>query len=125
MLYLKKNENTMKRKLYIVSFGDSRQYRYQFDSSDADASIEHSAAFKNIIAELTKRLEADCPDAKHFAGIVNPKVMEVRPEDEGRYAAYPDLDKNAIEEIEKVLLREVQVRSDLKEQIRNAPYADI
>lgn len=80
----------MKKKLYIVSFGDSDQYKYRVGIPDSEISASHSDPVEKITAQLTERLKAALPDAKNLKEIVSPKVTEVSPEDIGRFAAYPN-----------------------------------
>jgi len=117
--------NTMKKKLYIVSFGDSDQYKYRVGIPDSEISASHSDPVEKITVQLTERLNAALPDAKNLKEIVSPKVTEVSPEDIGRFAAYPELDEKALADIEKELVRETEVRASLHELNNNAPFSDI
>lgn len=103
----------MEKKNYIISFGDSRRYRY-------DGTPEELI---KIERELDAYLAGRFP-GQSFSYIVVPYMRQLREEELDAYATYPPLDGSAIAEIEEVLAREVQVRAEDRALNNNAPFAD-
>lgn len=110
-------ENT--RKFYIVSFGDSQQYRLTVEIDPEDENA-HESKLINLEKELNAYLKQRFPEDT-FAYFTTPKVTEISADHEDQYASYPLLDNKAMDAIKKVLVREVQVMESEKELDRNAP----
>lgn len=106
-------------RLYIVSFGDSRQFRYEADVESEDA-MHHADPFAAIEKELTDYLEEKFP-GQTFAYFTMPKATEVDPSHKELFASYPELDAKAIADLKKELAREVEERDVLKLQNSNVP----
>lgn len=109
-------ETDDKKKLYIVSFGDSRQYRMEAE--------EVGTPLLEIENKLNTMLQTKFP-GDTFAYFTTPKVVEISWEHRDRYAEYPELDGKAVADIEEVLVKEVEERNALRELDSDAPYADI
>lgn len=102
-------------RLYIISFGDSRSYLLPVR--------EGEDRFAHLEKELNDYLGVKFP-AETFAYYTTPRLMEIEPEHAEDYAAYPLLDDRAMEEIKRVLLREIEVMHEDRELNSNAPWAD-
>ncbi len=115
----------MEKKLYIVSFGNSRKYRMDYTiPTDADP-LRKPNPFADIERQLTAYLRREAPEASDLAYFTSPKATEVRPEHAQQYSSYPPLDARAIQEIEKLLLKEVRMRLDNRLENSDAPYSDV
>lgn len=111
------------QRIYIVSFGDSNQYRFTFDDKNDGYALHHSNPLANVEKEIRTYLESLFPNVG-LAFYYTPKVVEVEPSHAARYQAYPPLDAKAIEEIKHVLAKEVRDRRSIEELNSNAPFAD-
>lgn len=99
--------------LYIVSFGDSDQYR----TTCPDCIKQVSDKVKAYLSEKfpgTKTLDFTLPT-----------VSKVPAGREADYTSYPELDADAVERIKQVLADEMDNRAFQKSIDRNAPFADI
>ena len=114
-------ENT--NRLFIVSFGDSRQYRMEYADARDPRALVHSAPFAEIENELNSYLKGKFPD-ETFAYYTSPKVTEVDWSHRDQYASYPVLDQKAIEDIKKLLVKEIEDMNANRELNDNAPFAD-
>ena len=116
-----------KNHLYIVSFGDSRKYRYEVATDAAAGSGEtplcHCNPFEGIETRLREALEKKFP-GQPVAYFVSARATEVDCAHSDEYASYPPLDAEAEKEILAVLEKEMKERDDLDRLNRNAPYAD-
>ena len=110
-------------RLFIVSFGDSRQYRMEYADANDPNALVHSAPFAKIEEELNDYLKAEFPD-ETFAYYTSPKVTEIDWSHRDQYASYPVLDASAIDSIKKLLAKEVREMNANRELNDNAPYAD-
>lgn len=114
-----------KKRLYIVSFGDSDKYRYEYTEPEgADALLHRPDPFQPLEKRLGEYLAKRFP-GKSFADLISARATEVLPGHAGRYAGYPLLDEKAISRIEEILSNEAANREDQKELDSNAPWADI
>ena len=111
------------KRLFIVSFGDSRKYRMEYDDALDPHALVHSAPFTEIENELNEYLKKEFPD-ETFAYYTSPKVTEVEWDHRDQYASYPVLDASAIDSIQKLLAKEVRDMNANKVLNDNAPYAD-
>lgn len=109
-------ENTGNKHLYIVTFGDSRQYRLFFDKKEDTPLIR-------MENELNSYLKERFPDDT-FAYYTTPKIVEISPEHASQFEQYPMLDAAAIDDIKKVLVEEIEDMRSEKVLNSNAPYAD-
>lgn len=107
-------DNESKKKLYIVSFGDSEKYRLVLKEDDSET-------LQNVEKKLDSYLRNRFP-GDSFAYFTSPKVTEVAWEHRGQYESYPELDDKAIAAIEAVLAKEVKNRDDMKQFNSDAPY---
>ncbi|MDE6144411.1 MAG: hypothetical protein K2F94_10105, partial [Muribaculaceae bacterium] len=53
-----------------------------------------------------------------------PEIKEIYPDEEKKYEGYPTLDEDAISDIKRHLLREVENMKSQKELSKNAPFGD-
>lgn len=108
-------ENT---KLYIVSFGNSKQYLLK------DTKSGEKSALAKIEKNLNDYLREQFPDDS-FTYYTSPKVSEVDPSHESEYRSYQKLDDNAISAIKSALVREVRDMNSTKELNEDAPYSNV
>lgn len=115
-----------KKRLYIVSFGDSRKYRLPFEEKRYDDNTHHSdnSPLTEIEQELNAYLRKRFPDDT-FAYYTSPKVSEVDYTHSDRYSDYPLLDASAIEEIKEELAREIEDMEANRRLNSDAPYSNI
>lgn len=111
------------KKLYIVSFGDTRKYRYSCTVKKGSDAMHHDAPFAKLEKELNDYLKSQFPN-QTFAYYTCAKVTEVDPSHEAKYADYPPLDADAVENIKKELVREIREEDATKMLNDNAPFAD-
>lgn len=114
-------ENT--KHLYIVSFGDSKQYRISCEEGCLDGSSKDTALVR-LENDLNEYLKQEFPGGT-FAYFTTPKVTEISLEHESQFATYPELTDEAVEDIKKVLKREVAVMDADKALNDNAPWANV
>lgn len=112
------------KRLYIVSFGDSNQYRVEFDDVANVDPFHHTNPLERIEAEIETYLEGLFP-GKPLAYYITPKVIEVNWEDRDKYVSYPVLDDKAVKEIEAVLRTGVENMESQNTLDINAPYAEV
>lgn len=112
-----------KKKVYIVSFGNSDKYRYEYTMPASADELHKPNPFADIEKRLTNHLLAHAPIAHDLAYYTSAKATEVH--DAARYASYPPLDENAIKTIEKVLLTEVCNQLANEKEDLNAPFAEV
>lgn len=113
-----------KKRLYIVSFGNSREYRVEFDDVDNRDAFHHTNPLKGIETEIAARLEKEFP-GQALGYFETPKVTEVDYADRDKYASYPELTPEAVKDIEEVLKKEIEVRAQDREDNLDAPYSNI
>ncbi len=112
-----------KNRLFIVSFGDSRQYKMEYADANDPNALVHSAPFAKIEEELNDYLKSEFPD-ETFAYYTSPKVTEIDWSHRDQYASYPELNREAIDSIKKLLAKEVRDMNDTRVLNDNAPYAN-
>lgn len=112
------------KKLYIVSFGDSEKYRFEFTPKPQMDPLKKCNPLADLEKNLHDFLEEKFP-GRTFAYLVTPKITEVRIDHEEQYADYPVLDSKAVDQIKKVLVEEVKSRADLLQLNDNAPFSSI
>lgn len=115
----------MKKKLYIVSFGDSRKYRMWYEVPEGVDSLHKPDPFSAISERLKEKIHAECSEAGNLAYFVAPRATEIEPSHESKYASYPELNDEALAEIEKEVLKEVRERNAVKELNSDAPFSDV
>ena len=103
--------------LYLISFGTGSEYRYYAKSA---APVEIKTA-----DDVKAFLKKEFPDAAGMKFIVTPDVKAIPRGDEGKYAAYPELDSVTLKDIEAHLETEHEVKRATKELNSDAPYDDI
>lgn len=113
-----------KRRLYLVSFADSRQYRLEFDDVDNKDPFHHTNPLAGVEKELKEALD------KEFAGrctayYTTPKVEEIPLKDHAKYDDYPVLDAKAVDAIKKEIITEAKVRQADDLNNANARFAEI
>ncbi len=109
------------KRLYIVSFGDSRKYRMFYDGDKAAAS--HNPLLTEVEQELNDFLKNKFPEdpSTYFT---SPKVVEVDWADRDNYDDLPVLDADAVTELKQVLTKEIKDMNSLRSLNDNAPFAD-
>lgn len=112
-----------RKKIYIVSFGDSRKYKVEFTDESRDP-YRRANPLDGIEQELRDFLNKEFPD-EPVAYYVTPKVTEIVAGGDVDPSDYPRLDAYAIEQIKASLRRDMQVMEDNKKLDANALYADI
>lgn len=113
-----------KKRLYIVSFGDSDKYRVEFEDIANVDPYHHTNPLAGVEVEITDYLRRLFP-GQPMAYYDTPKVTEVEWKDREKYASYPVLDEKAVKKIEAELKIEVENRGDQEMLDRDAPYSDI
>lgn len=109
-----------KKRLYIVSFGDSRKYRYEYEGDDRAGDLVHSDPFAAVEKELNDYLSARFP-GQTFAFFTTPRATEVSPSHESMFGEYPMLDAKAVGELKEQLAREVEQRAAVEHDNSNVP----
>lgn len=96
----------MEKQMYIVSFGDSEQYKLVIPG---DEHRPHE--IKHIEDGILKYLDIKYPSSstKYYA---TAKVERISPEEYYKYESYPVLDADAIAQIKKVLSTGIEVQDD-------------
>lgn len=112
-----------KKKLYIVSFGNSDKYRYEYTVPAGSDELHKPDPFAAIEKRLTDYLLKEIPTAQDVAYYTSARATEVH--NDAKYASYPVLDEKAIESIEKILATEVRNQLANERFDLNAPYAKI
>lgn len=111
-------------RILLVSFGDSKEYIYKFSDSHEPYSMEHAHPLEKIEDEIKSYLEEKFPD-QSVAYYYSARVTEIQPEHAAQYSSYPELNAEAIEEIERVLTKEIEARAAIEELNSNAPFNDV
>lgn len=113
------------RRLYIVSFGNSRQYRIEFDDVKNEADqFHHTNPLEEAEKEIAAYLKEKFPN-QPVAYFSTPKVVEVPVGHRDQFMHYPLFTAEAVGQIEKELFREVQVTEAMDKESSDAPYSDI
>lgn len=110
--------NTPLEKIYLVSFGHSDKYILH------DTEVGEKSELTRIESELNSYLRQKFPD-ESFAYFTSPRVDDISAADADEYSGYPKLDANAIEEIKRVLAKEVQNMEDNDSLNSDAPFANV
>lgn len=117
---------TLRQRLYIVSFGDSSKYRYIYsDKNPKDDAWHHPHPAVELEKEIREYLQKEFPGDDTLAYFYTPRLVEVEWSHSDRYAGYPELDSAAVEAIKQELRREVVAREDVAELNNDAPQSDI
>lgn len=104
----------MKNTVYIISFGNSTKYRF---TPDVESLSEISGDIKSYLAKKYPDLAA-----APYYGKMN--VTEVDASNEREYKGYKEFDSNSVEEIKKVLSREIENAASVHELNSNAPWGN-
>lgn len=112
-----------KKRLYIVSFGDSKKYRVEFEDVANVDPFHHTNPLEEVESDIKEYLENLFP-AEALAYFETPKITEVYWKDRAEYESYPVLDAMAIKDIEAELKVEVENRNDQDVLDCNAPFAE-
>lgn len=113
-----------KKRIYIVSFGDSYHYRVEFEDVANVDPFHHTNPLAGTEEEIKNYLERLFP-GEPLAYYETPKIEEVNWEDREKVAKFPVLDDKAVKDIEALLKREVENRADQKTLDMDAPFANI
>lgn len=114
----------IKRRIYIVGFGDSDKYLVEFDDVDNKDPYHHTNPLEKVEDELKEYLSKEFPGQPNTY-FTTPKVTEVEYSHKAQYSEYHPLDANAVEAIKENLKREMQVREANERRDRNAPFDEI
>lgn len=107
------------KKIYVVSFSDSRKYIMRDSAEREKSRLEE---IENILNEF---LGGKFPE-ETFAYYTTPKVEEINENlASTEFAGYPLLDESAVEEIKKELEQELKDRDADVLLDSNAPYSDV
>lgn len=101
-------KDTDTRRMFIISFGDSRKYKVIVDAAGRESAL---APFVRTEKELNSFLAHEFP-GETFAYYTTPRLTEVNPAHADRYASYPDFDDKAVAEVKAELMREVKVMNE-------------
>lgn len=112
------------KRLYIVSFGDLKKYRYDYVDSTEGSMMDHAEPLKEIEDEIRDYLAKEFP-GEALAYYTTAKVTEVNVADRDKYSEYPYLDRVEIEKIKADLKRQIEVRNADKEMDSDAPYSNV
>lgn len=112
------------KRLFIVSFGNSQEYRLEVDSHLEPKELRHSNPLESVEESIKDFLEKEFP-GQSLAYFETPKATEIKWKDREKYAGYPILDDKAIANIKSVLKREVEIRQDNQMLDSDAPYSDV
>lgn len=113
-----------RKHLYIVSFSDSDKYRYSFDAPSDSDSMNNSQAFDELEKQLNRYLKAKFPE-EPIAYYTSARVEEFSPEHIAEWEQYPPLNEEALQAIEKLLVKEIQDDIDTQDLNSDAPWSDI
>lgn len=110
------------KRLYIVSFGDSRKYKVEFNDNENIDNFHHTDPLADVEEEIREFLDKEFP-GEPLAYYTTPRITEVNYSDRDQYLGYPELDRVEIERIKCSLRREVEVRDEDDIMLNlNAPY---
>lgn len=110
--------NAAQRRMYVVSFGHSDKYLI----TGTRHEVEHR--LHAVEKEFNDALKAKYPD-EPFAYFTTPRLTEVDPSHEQKYAGYRQFDDQAVAEIRKILGREIKDMEDTREINSDAPFSDV
>lgn len=88
--------------LYLLSFGESRRYRYLVTAREGMERLVRCER------DLNEFLRSRFP-GESFAYYTTPRLERIDPDREMEYADYEEFDSSHLEAIEEELLREVDV----------------
>lgn len=111
------------KKLYIISFGESRKYRLLVDPAEADGSEKKTSPLVYYEKELNDYLAEKFP-GDTYTYFTTPKVEEVYVSHLDQYADYPEFTDEALETVKEELVREINVMNADRELNSDAPWVD-
>lgn len=94
-------------RLYIISFGDSKQYRMYYGGNSASSPVR-TTRLTDVERELNAYLRHAFPTISGTFFYTSPKVSQVPSGSENRYAEYPMLDSSAIPALKELLATEMR-----------------
>lgn len=112
-----------KKRMFIVSFGNSREYKLEVADTGDSKALMHKNPLEEVETEIKEFLTNRFP-GETFAYYETPKVTEVSADDT-RFTDFPELNQDAVKEIEKVLVTQIEVRDDDSLLDRNAPFDNL
>ncbi|MCM1320081.1 MAG: hypothetical protein NC217_06825 [Muribaculaceae bacterium] len=115
---MKNTTQDKERRMFIISFGDSKKYRIIVDNDDNEHALAPVVKTEN---ELNRFLAREFPNDT-FAYYTTPRITEVNPEHEAEYASYPKFDDKAVADVKKELVREIQVMNSDRRLNSNDPW---
>lgn len=114
-------KDTNKRRIFIVSFGNSRQYKVTFEPRNREETDRGLAQMAHYEKELNDYLAKKFP-GDTFAYYTTPRITEVSVDNEAKYEDYPTFDERAVEEVKHLLEREIEVMNDDRMLNSNDPW---
>lgn len=114
-----------KKKLYIVSFGNSDKYRYVYTVPEGADALRKPSPFADLERRLSDYLHSRFPADNALAYYTTAKATEVDHRHAQRFRDYPELNEEAIRKIEHTLAKEVELEDDVKKYNFNAPFAKV
>lgn len=114
----------IKKRIYLVSFSDSKTYRVEFDDVANVDPYHHTNPLEDVEKNIRDYLDKEFP-GEALAYYSTPKITEVDPARKDEYEKYPVLDKVEVEKIKADLKRQVEVRNDDNTLDSDAPYSNI
>lgn len=109
-------------KTFIISFGNSSKYKMRYDGSAEELADSHR--MKDIKSRLVDYIKDKVAFGSYAERYATPEIKEIYPDEEKKYEGYPTLDEDAISDIKRHLLREVENMKSQKELSKNAPFGD-
>lgn len=113
-------KNTEKR-LYIISFGESRKYRLLVDSAATEGAAKKGSPLVYYEKVLNDFLAEQFP-GDTYTYFTTPKVEEVYAAHLDQYADYPEFTDAALEEVKEELVREINVMNADRALNSDAPW---
>lgn len=110
--------NNNGKKLYLISFGNSRRYLL------TDTESGEKSKLTRIESELNSFLR-DKFSNDTFTYYTTPRVEEISNRDKEEFVDYPHLDLHAIKDIKRVLTKEVENMQDQSRLDSNSPFANV
>lgn len=111
------------KNLFIISFGDSDEYRMMFGGSKEQ--LEKSPEIKAVKDEIEKYLTGKIGLGSEAARFASPRIESVDTTRIHDYDSYPEFGPAAVTAIEGVLLKEIENMLYQKQLDSDAPYSDI
>ena len=113
-----------KRHYYIVSFADSKKYRYEYDAPACDGLLEKPHPFEAFEQKLRESLHKEFP-GEPVAYYTSAKVTEIDPSHASRYADLPVLDEKSLKEVRDLIAKQIEVAKAAQQLNSDAPWSNV